>query len=218
MEKIIFLSLTLCAALGFGYGLFSFFRKRSALYLRMIVFGLGCAMLGRLFETLQLFTNGEIPSGFHVGVLGVIGSFLFFFSSNYGQMDSLVDDGTKRFRKYRLLALIAPAAMLGMYAVYFIRVGFGQDAAVGGVETAVIALASYFHLKHLIIPDVDFGIIRSIRTFNLLALAYAALCMAELVVSAYPLTVCLMTVYVLICITMLLLVPTLKGGMKKWVI
>ena len=32
----------------------------------MIIFGVGCAMLGRLFETL-----GSLRSGFHVGMLGL---------------------------------------------------------------------------------------------------------------------------------------------------
>ncbi len=52
--------------LGFGYGLFRFFRDESALYVRMIIFGVGCAILGRLFETL-----GSLRSGFHVGMLGL---------------------------------------------------------------------------------------------------------------------------------------------------
>jgi hypothetical protein len=46
MEKYLFLALTLSAAVGFGYGLFRFFRNKSALYIKMIVFGIGCAMLG----------------------------------------------------------------------------------------------------------------------------------------------------------------------------
>ena len=39
---------------GFVYGLIMFFREPSALYARMILLGMGCIMLGRLFETLQL--------------------------------------------------------------------------------------------------------------------------------------------------------------------
>ena len=39
---------------GFVYGLIMFFREPSALYARMIVLGMGCIMLGCLFETLQL--------------------------------------------------------------------------------------------------------------------------------------------------------------------
>ena len=66
MEKYLYLAMTVSAAAGFAYGLLRFFRGRSALYLRMIVFGIGCAMIGRLFETLQIICVGSIPSGFHV--------------------------------------------------------------------------------------------------------------------------------------------------------
>ena len=155
MQKYLYLAMTLCAAAGFAYGLFRFFRAKSALYIRMIVYGIGCAMFGRLFETLQLFTTGSIQKGFHVGILGVVGSFMFFFSSNYGQMDSLVDDGSAQYRKYRLIALAAPAAIFAMFAVYAGFAGFGQSTVVFGVEAVIIAAATYYHLKHLIIPDVS---------------------------------------------------------------
>ena len=216
MEKYLYLALTLSAAGGFGYGLYRFFRGRSAMYIKMIVYGIGCAMLGRLFETLQLFANGQIQSGFHVGVLGVVGSFLFFFTANYGQMDSLVDDGTKEFRKYRLIALAAPAALIAVYLLYFLRVGFGQDVVVRGIETLIISQAAYFHLKHLIMPDVDYGVIRSLRQYNMLALIYGALCMAEMLFHTIKMPVLSIIVYVLLCVTMLVFMPVLERGVKKW--
>ena len=66
------LALTVAAAVGFGYGLFRFFRDESALYVRMIIFGVGCAMPGRLFETLLILVNGSLENGFHVIMLGII--------------------------------------------------------------------------------------------------------------------------------------------------
>lgn len=217
MLKYLFLALTICALFGFVYGLIRFFRKRTALYARMIVFGIGCAMMGRLFETLQLFIRGEIHNGFHIGVLGVVGSFLFFFTSNYGQMDSLVDDGSKTFTKYRLTACIAPLVVIAIYVYYFTLVGFGENAIVRAVETAVIAFASYYHLKHLIIRDVDYGVIHSIRMYNLLALIYALLCMAEMLISTVPVSdIFVIILYGLLCLLMLIFVPVLERGVKKW--
>jgi len=97
MFQFLLFAVTLCASFGFFYGLFFFFRKRSELYARMVVFGIGCAMLGRLYEILQLQVDGQISSGFHVSMLGLIGSFQFFFTANYGEMNVAVDDGSKRF-------------------------------------------------------------------------------------------------------------------------
>ncbi len=217
MLKYLMLILTICALIGFVMGLMRFFRTRKALYTRMIVFGLGCAMMGRLFETLLLFVQGEISSGFHIGVLGVLGSFLFFFTANYGQMDSLVDDGSRHFLKYRLIALAAPAVMIVLFGFVFKFMGPGVPVIIRAIETLVICLATYFNLKHLIIEDVDYGIIRSIRGYNLLALIYAVLCMVEMLFTVIPVPgVLLVILYMLLSAIMIVFVPVLAGGVKKW--
>lgn len=217
MAKFLSLAMTLCACVGFNYGLARFFRERKALYTRMIVFGIGSAMLGRLFETLSLFAFGEIPSGFHIGVLGIVSSFLFFYTANFGQMDSLVDDGSAKFRKYRMIGMIAPVVILILYILYLKNTEFGAGAIVRAIEAIVIALAAYYHLKHLVIEDVDYGIIRSIRGYNLVALIYAVLCMLEMILTASPYSI-IWTVIVdlLICVILLIFIPVLEKGVKKW--
>ena len=209
--------LTVCAALGYGFGIFSFFRGKPPLYVSLIVYGVGCAMVGRLFETLQLFINGEFTGDFQVGMFGVIGSFLFFFSANYGQMDSLVDDGSAKYRKYRIIALLAPLAAVLMYVGFVIVEGFGKAAVIRGLETLLIASAAYFHLKHLIIPDVENGIISCIRSYNLLGLLYAFLCMAENLLQVIPLpNFAMIILYLMLSAVTLLIVPVLWRGVKKW--
>ena len=213
MYMYLSLALTLAAGIGFGYGLFRLFRDESALYVRMIVFGVGCAMLGRLFATLLYLVNGELFAGFNVGMLGIIGSFLFFFSANFGQMDSIVDDGSPRFRKTRLIALIAPLIVAALCAVIFVLYGFNEATISVGIEGLFLALASYLHLKHLIIEDVSFGLIKSIRSYNLLALVYAALCLSEVLVEGFELP---LIVTVLECAVLIAFIPVLERGMKKW--
>ena len=210
-------AVTVCAGIGFSYGIFRFFREKSALYIRMIVFSVGCAMFGRLFESLQLIANGYIAGGFHVGVLGIAGSFLFLFSANYGQMDSIVDDGSEQFKKTKLISLIAPLAVLGMWCILVVSKGFNKTTVAYGVETLVIAPAVYFNFKHLIIEDVDFGLIRAIRLYNLLAIVYAFLCMAEMFVKSFnnPL-VFIIIIYVLQCLVLLAIIPVLERGVKTW--
>ena len=146
------------------------------------------------------------------------GSFLFLFSANYGQMDSLVDDGSKQFRKTRIIALIAPIVMIAMWGVLASK-GFTAKTAIIGIETLIIAMAAYYHLKHIIIKDVDFGLIRVIRNYNILALVYAFLCMAEILIKSFHLSlVFVIIVYVLQCAVMLAFVPVLERGVNKWTI
>ena len=217
MHMYLSLAMTISAGIGFGYGLYRFFRDESALYVRMIIFSVGCAMFGRLFEMLQYLVNGELGSGFQVGMLGIIGSFLFLFSANFGQMDSVVDDGSPVFRKTRLISLAAPLVIIAIWCLIACTKGLNKTTIPLGIETLFIAQASYFHLKHLIIKDVEYGLIKAIRNYNLFALIYALLCMLEMLVESFNLPVfCIVIVYVLQCIVLILFVPVLERGVKKW--
>ena len=222
MKMYLELALTISAGIGFVYGLFRFFRKDSAssdsgTYLRMIVFGLGCAMLGRLYGTLMLLVKGEYYPGFDVGMLGIIGSFLFFFSANFGQVDSVVDDGSKSCIKARMIALIAPLYVAALWCGVFAEYGVNELTISVGVEALALALASYFHLKHLIMKDTGSGILKSMRAYNLLALVYAVLCLSEVLVDgsslppAVPIILCVVE-----CIVLLAFLPVLERGVKKW--
>ena len=219
MEFYFFLAMTLCALFSFCFGLKWYFSKRIPLYALMIIFGSGCAMLGRMFETLLLFINHEIHGGFNVGLLGVLGCFLFFLAANYGTMDSLADDGSKNLLKYRLISLAAPAGILVLYLFYLKYAGFVAEAIVNGVLALIIMFASYYHLKHLIIPDVENGIIHHIRLYNLLALVYAVLCMNEMALEVRNVAnIWWYCLYAAFCVVYVLFVPALYRGVKRWTI
>lgn len=212
------LAVLICTAIGFVYGIFRFFKKGKALYLQIIVCALGCMMLGRLFQVVMLLTEGGIPNGFHVGILGTIGGFWFFFSANYGQMDRLLDDGAKDKRKYRLLALLAPAVIAAGYIPIVLSDSTVEYKGVCVVVVLFLMLASYFNLKHIIMPDVELGIIGCIRNYNVLALALALLTMAEMILWIDGNPIALWFVYTLLCLVSLAIVPVLERGVKKWTI
>lgn len=199
----------ICMAIGFIYGITKFFRVGKALYLQMIVCVLGCMMLGRLFEIVMLMTNGAIPSGFHVGRFGVLGAFLFFFTANYGQMDSLVDDGSKQFWKYRNIALVAPAIIIAGFIPLLIGADDWIIRTFYLLLSIVMMLATYFNFKHLIIPDVDMGIIKSIRGYNLLSLILSVFCMMDMLFVQNENRIMRAIVSLLICIVSLTLIPIL---------
>ena len=217
MEIFFFLAMTLCALFSFCFGLRWFFSKGLPQYALMVIFGSGCAMLGRMFETLLFLIRQEIQGGFHVGMLGIMGSFLFFLAANYGTIDSLVDDGSKNFRKYRLIALSAPALVFAIFMLYLRHVGIAPEVIMNSLLTVVIMFASYYHMKHLIIPDVEQGFIGYIRRYNLLALIYAFLCMHEIAFTVnYAPQVVQHGIYVAFCVIYVLFIPALYKGVKQW--
>ena len=214
MNLLIFI----CSLYGTIYGLSKFFRKKKALYLKLVTCGVMSVMFSRLCQVIVLTTQGNLNSGFHIGLLGITGSFMFFFSANFGQMDGLVDDKTKAFRKTRIISLIAPLSVLIIYLLFFMKVHNTELRIVWGIVTFFIMQCAYYSFKHIIIYDVDFGIIKSLRKYNALVLAYAFLSMLE----AVGLYIDIKPLYVASCVSIgivaVTLLPVLKGGAQKWTI
>ena len=209
----------ICAFIGFIYGMIKFFKPRKAVYAQMITLAVGCVAFGRLYQVVRLLTGGDMTSGFQLGVFGVIGSLLFLFSANFGAMDSLADDRSREFIKYRLISIAAPVSALVLYIIFVWFTDLPRSVKIASALVTVFVMqASYFHLKHLIFPDVDLGIIKCLRRYNLLALIYTFLCMAEMVVIGLGNETGILIVGVLIGSVMIGVIISAERGIKKWTI
>jgi hypothetical protein len=206
-----------CALFGFIYGGLRFFRPRQALYAQMITLALGCCAFGRLFYIVRLLSSGYITGSVQLGFFGVVGSFMFFFSSNFGTLDSLLDDGSKGFRKYRLIPLIAPAVFAAMYVVLFLFADVSlMWKILGAVLTGFAALSTYFNLKHLIFPDVDFGVVKCLRPYNFLVLIYSLAIFGECVGLSRDLALVTLICCIVSGIISAAMMPSIVRGLKKW--
>ena len=83
-------------------------------------------------------------------------------------------------------------------------------------EILFIMLASYYNLKHLMVHDVEFGIIGSIRGYNLIALLLELFYTAEIAFDAFDLITVKSVVYAFMSICLLIIIPILKRGGEKW--
>ncbi len=183
----------------------------------MITLAVGCMAMGRLYQVVRLITVGDILDRFQLGVLGIIGSLIFFFSANFGVMDTLSDDGSKKFLKYRLIPLAAPVAAAASYIILFLTQDYPAfSKIIAGVITFVIICASYYNLKHLIFPDVDFGVINCLKPYNALALVFEALCIVEMYAQSRRIEALGVAVGVLMGVILLAIVPVVERGIKKW--
>ena len=217
MQIIINAVVCACALAGLVIGLASFFKKKQPQYSQLITLALGCAFLGRLYNIVVLVCDGSLPRTFNTGVLGTIGCFMFIFSANYGEMDSLCEKKLPGNRKYSYIALAAPA-MLAAAAVMILL--FSEESIMLRLtyagEMGFIMFAAYFNLKHLLIKDVEGGIIRSIRGYNLIALLLELLYTAELVFDSFGLKKPKSAVYLLMSVCLLAVIPVLKKGISNW--
>ncbi|MCR4605071.1 MAG: hypothetical protein K5639_03635 [Eubacterium sp.] len=218
LELILALWVLVCSLIGSIYGISQFFRPKKALYLQMITSGVICLMFSSLFRVIFLVTQGDLFKGFHIGLLGIVGSLMFFLSANYGQVDGLVDDKTKTFRKTRIIALLVPIAIAAMYVFMAINVNRLDYRISAGIVTFFLLFSSYYNFKHLIIYDVELGIVRSMRMYNALAVIYEFLVMIELMGTYMEITPLCIVSGVGMGIISLLIIPVVKGGAKKWTI
>ena len=202
---------------GFIYGAFRFFRPRTAVYAQMITFSVGCMAFGRLYQVIRMLTVGDITHAFHLGVLGVIGSLIFLFSANYGVMDGIADDKSAEYRKYRIIPLSVPILAAVLYLVFFL---FADQPIlvkiVSGIISVVVIGASYYNLKHFIFPDVEYGVIRCLKAYNLLALIYELLCLAEMIAMSRDLSILTLIIGILMGTVLPAMVISVDRGIKKW--
>ena len=216
--KYLDLAVAVCAIIGFIYGLVVKTKIRRALYYKMIVAAVGTMALGRLYEFVYMWVSEEQFERFQIGTLVVIATFLFFFTANYGTMDHLGDNGSKEFRKYRIIAAAAPIIITASYVpVYLSDSNLITKISYAAIWISIM-IASYYALKHLILPDVDFGVIRCIRGYNLLVLCYGLLSVTERIALLYDAKIVTWITCILSAVVALLLIPVLKKGAAKWII
>ena len=221
MDLLLVSNIIVClsAFFGFIYGGILFFRPKKALYAQMITLAMGVIGFGRLFLVCRILTGGEITETFQLGFVGMFASFLFFFSANYGAVDSLIDDSVNRSTWSRLVPFLAPLAAIILYIVFFIV----RDTSLmwrifGAMLTLNIALSTYFNLKHFISPDIDKGVITCLRPYNLLALIYAASVLVECIGLSSGNVVLAFEAGLISAISIILIIPLIERGVKRWLI
>lgn len=163
----------LVAALSaFIYGIRNFFKRGIALYAQSITMAMGCHALGSLYHVCEVIATENVSEGFTPAYLGNMGFYLFFIAASYGQLDRIVDDGSKKMRPARYIAIIAPVLAIMVCIPNYLSEQFNIGIGISCVMLWIPAAVSvYFSLKHAIIPDMDFGFVKAIKPYNALATA-----------------------------------------------
>lgn len=77
-------------------------------------------------------------------------------------------------------------------------------------------LSAYYQAKQLLLPDVEFGILKAIRPYNALALVMTAFTAAAAVCEAYSYAEGLTAATIVLSLLYLFLVPVTARGVKQW--
>ena len=202
------------AAFVFIYGTTKLFKKRKPLYWKLIVCAVGCFALQQLSYVIRLWCGAT--EEVNIGTLGILGCNIFLFSANFGTLDGIVDDGTGS-RRARYFALLAPAflALLSV-AVFFAWKDKNLFYAVIWIVLMLPALAaSYFNLKHLILPLDPFEFLRATKQSNIAALIFYGLTVVYGFVSAFS-SIVSGLLSIVMSVMMFVLVLCAIRGAKKW--
>ena len=195
------------------YGCCTVFRKKTPLFYRIIFFAVLTCLIGSVFTLLYGLLWSQGDTGFHVGYLGTVGMFFFLYSSYYGAIDSLADGKQPELRRFRVAAGVVAA-------VFFIGSGllmyFSGKAFWTYIVVIPMSLTAHFAVKHLIIPDVDLGIIQVMRPYNAVIVGLCV-SMTLRVISrsgSVPETVSSICTGILLAVCM----PMARNGVRKWFI
>ena len=201
------------ASAALVFGLCTAFRPKTPLFYKIVFFGVASCFLGSCYEALARLLRPSAVQGFHIGWLGYMGLFFFLHSAYYGAINSLADDGTRRFRLYRAAAFFVAALTAVLAGTGIWVLGTGERLLSTLVLVPVVATV-YFSVKHLIFPDVEMGIIAAMRPFNAMVAALcmlqaADLCLPAAGAGAWVRAVC-MAVLLAACL------PVARKGVQRW--
>lgn len=216
MQELVFgLIAFLIAAFAFGLGAVMLFKKKKPLYLKLFVCAAGCFALQQLTFVVNLWCGvTEVVS---VGMLGIFGCNFFLLSANYGTLDKVVDDGTGS-GKARVLAIIAPIIMAALVLIVFFS--WKDKDLFGAVMWLVMLLptlpASYFNLKHILLPMDPFEFLRATGPCNIAALIFYVITAAYGIGSALLGTMAGGVLTIAMSLSVLGLTLSALKGAKRW--
>ena len=206
----------LIAVFAFGVGAGRLFKKGTPMYWQLYICAAGCFALRQLSETVNFLCG--LQGNISAGMLGIFGCNFFLLSANYGTLDKVVDDGGAENKPARRLALLAPAVMAALVTLVFFV--WSKKDIVCGVLWLLVLLpvlpASYFNMKHLLLPLDDFELLRATRPSNLVSLGFYLLSALYGLLCALGNTALAGVTSVLLSASMLFLVRAAIRGAKIW--
>ena len=205
----------LIAACAFALGAIKLFRKKKPLYLQLLVCAAGCFAIEQLSSLVNIWCR--VDAAVSIGMIGIFGCNFFLLSANYGTLDKIVDDG-RGSKRARAIAIAAPVITAALAACAFL-LWLGQDTfcAVMWLIVLLPALpASYFNLKHILLPLDPFEFLRATKPCNVCALFFYVITAATVICSAFGLEIAAGAMSVAISLSVLALTVSAIKGASKW--
>lgn len=198
------------AAFAGLYGIVTLLSGKTPLFYKISVYAFCCNLLSVFYSILHRLLLPDM-GGFHVGFFGHAGTFFFLFSSYFGALDRLADGGEKQYRKYRFTALLPSAFILACsFANILLKNGIWRQLLL-----LPVAATAYYCCKHLILPDVEMGIIKVMRPYNAVILL---ICLIQPFVLSSAVSVPAPLINAVNAVLTVAALPLAYRGCRKWFI
>ena len=195
------------------YGGCTTFRSKTPLFYKIIFLGMLTCFMGNVYTVLYELLWEQGSNEFHVGYLGYIGMFFFLYSSYYGAIDSLADGKEPELRRFRIAAKVIA---VGFFIFSTILI-FLFDKGIWILLLLIpMSFTLYFAMKHLIIPDVEMGIIKVMRLYNSVIISLCIFMMLNIFLHDIKILGTILSICSGILLTVSL--PIARNGVHKWFI
>lgn len=199
---------------AFMYGVF-ILKKGGPMCFMLFIFAIGCHALKELWSVVNLLCYGVGQP--NLSMLGIFGCFCFLYSADFGQLDSVVDEGGASGKSARIYANIAPLivlAIVGIFAVQNIMAMEYSKAIWISISYIPGALAAYYNLKHILLKNDDMGFLKMTKMCNYLSLVYVFISSSALLFMDNEVIYSLSAI--LLSLILVTLVFSCKKGLKIW--
>ena len=204
------------AAAAFWFGAIKLFARKKPFYMKLLVCAAGCFMLEQQLLLINLWCG--VHEVFSIGMLGILGCNYFLLSANYGTLDKVVDDGGKQNRPAKLIAFAAPVVVALLCLNSFLI--WKDKDIICAVMWMLMLLpsipASYFNLKHILLPKDDFEFLRATKNSNISALILYVVMAAFVTASAFDNSRLVGILSLLMSLAVFGIVISAVKGAKKW--
>lgn len=220
MNEVVFDIINLVLSTGaFIYGATKLFHKGKPMYFQILICAVGCYTLQEFSSVINYLCDG-FEEGIAISILGLMGCVMFILAANRGALDALVDEHDEKGRRARLLALVAPIVVL-VSIVFAVIIWKDLVKPIVLIVVLVIMIsivpASYFSLKHLLLPKDSLGILECTKPCNIFSFLYLMIALVYCLsfgISSYAAGA--ISIFCTLCIVGLA-VSAVKGA-EKWII
>ena len=227
--RILFVLIPSFLALIYGIG--RVFPRTHGLYFRMPTMAVACLFMAHLSYFTLIITGNSFDTEVNIGLLGGLGSALFFCTQNTNPVSSIYYDPKNDNSKSRHFPWIAPIVIMVTYVVteigwYCQCDTFGFSYWIGivgsfGLISAINARTAFTTLRFALVPDEKFGFVSCVRPYNIVLTCFLILTTVEkyiryLWVSSVIEWILMLLFYIVFAVNILLLLPLQERGRVKF--